>query len=63
MLNDAHITTGHGGRDRMLKHLKTKYENITYKDILIYLNICEPCLQKQKSQKKGIVVKLSLIHI
>nr|XP_024215912.1 KRAB-A domain-containing protein 2-like isoform X1 [Halyomorpha halys] len=57
VLNDAHITTGHGGRDRMVKHLKSKYKNITYKDILLFLSLCQPCLQKQKSQKKGIVAK------
>jgi len=57
VLNDAHITTGHGGRDRMIKNLKMKYKNITYKDILIFLSLCESCLQKQKNPKKGIVVK------
>lgn len=54
VLNDAHTTTGHGGRDRMVKHLKTKYKNITYKDILIFLSLCELCLQKQTSLKRGI---------
>lgn len=57
LLDDAHIITGHGGRDRMVKHLKSKYKNITYKDILIFLSLCDPCLQKQKCQKKGIIVK------
>ena len=29
IIQKAHIATGHGGRDRMLKHIKEKYANIT----------------------------------
>ena len=34
VIKHAHISTGHGGRDRMLKHLSLKYANIT-RDIMI----------------------------
>lgn len=53
VFNEAHIITCHGGRDRMVKYLKSKYQNITYKDVSIFLSLCEICLQKRKIQTKG----------
>ncbi|KAL4136213.1 hypothetical protein QTP88_007766 [Uroleucon formosanum] len=41
----------------MLFELDKKYKNITQADVKLYLNLCIPCQQKKKSQKKGIVVK------
>jgi hypothetical protein len=57
ILQSVHTSIGHGGRDRMLKECNHKYKNITRSDVEIFLNFCEPCQQKQKSAKKGIVVK------
>ncbi|CAK1589526.1 unnamed protein product [Parnassius mnemosyne] len=57
ILHEAHIQIGHGGRDRMMKEVGSHYKNITRKDIETYLELCEPCQQKQKNIKKGIVVK------
>ncbi|KAJ8720835.1 hypothetical protein PYW08_006300 [Mythimna loreyi] len=57
VLHDAHQSIGHGGRDRMLKELSTRYKNITRHDVELYLQLCEPCQQKQRGIKKGIVVK------
>lgn len=57
VLNEAHISTGHGGRDRMIQQLKGKFQNVTTKDILLFLSLCEPCVQKLKHKKKGLVVK------
>lgn len=57
VLNEAHISTGHGGRDRMIEQLKGKFQNVTTKDILLFLSLCEPCVQKLKHKKKGLVVK------
>lgn len=41
----------------MMKEVWSHYKNITRKDIETYLELCEPCQQKQKNIKKGIVVK------
>lgn len=41
----------------MLKELSTRYKNITRHDVELYLQLCEPCQQKQKVIKNGIVVK------
>ncbi|XP_022914010.2 KRAB-A domain-containing protein 2-like [Onthophagus taurus] len=57
VLHEAHIRIGHGGRDRMMKEVWSHYKNITRKDIETYIQLCEPCQQKQKGIKKGITVK------
>ncbi|XP_053545703.1 KRAB-A domain-containing protein 2 [Bombina bombina] len=57
ILYSTHLSIGHGGRDRMIKQLNTLYKNITQAQIKIFLDLCELCQQKQKSVKKGIVVK------
>lgn len=57
VLHETHQGIGHGGRDRMLKELSSRYKNITRHDVELYLQLCEPCQQKQKGIKKGIVVK------
>jgi Integrase zinc binding domain len=57
VLQTTHVSIGHGGRDRMIKELGNKYKNITRNDIETFLHFCEPCQQKQKGSKKGIVVK------
>lgn len=43
ILHDSHIAIGHGGRDRMVYELKTKYSNITKETIMIYLSLCMHC--------------------
>ena len=55
VIHDAHKDIGHGGRDRMLKELSQPYKNLTRHDIELYLQLCEPCQQKQK----GIKTELS----
>nr|XP_042896273.1 KRAB-A domain-containing protein 2-like [Parasteatoda tepidariorum] len=57
VLHEAHLSIGHGGRDRIMKELSTKYNNITRHDIELYIHLCEPSQKKQKGIKKGIVVK------
>lgn len=59
VLNDAHITTGHGGRDRMVRHLKSKYKNITYKDILIFLSLCDTCSDRSIVRAEGCVCNVN----
>ena len=57
VIHEAHIAVGHGGRTRMIKELNRKYKNVTVESIVTYLGLCEPCQKKQKTLKKGIVVK------
>lgn len=57
VLKNTHSSIGHGGRDRMIKKLSIKYKNIATSVIELFLSLCEPCQQKQKGIKKGIVVK------
>ncbi|KAH3811175.1 hypothetical protein DPMN_139581 [Dreissena polymorpha] len=37
----AHIATGHGGRDRMLKHFNVKYTNITKDSVELFKAYCQ----------------------
>uniref|UniRef100_A0A8C4SWK5 Integrase catalytic domain-containing protein n=1 Tax=Erpetoichthys calabaricus TaxID=27687 RepID=A0A8C4SWK5_ERPCA len=57
ILYSTHLSICHGGRDRRIKQLNTLYKNITQAQIKMFLDLCEPCQQKPKSVKKGIVVK------
>lgn len=57
ILKTTHESIGHGGRDRMISELSRKYKNITRCDVEVFLHLCEPCQQKQKGVKKGVVVK------
>ena len=58
IINNAHITTGHGGRDRMVKHLKDKYANITKDSVDLFKSYCLVCQEKRKRPKtQGVVVK------
>ena len=49
---DAHLTIGHGGRNRTIKETQTKYKNITTESIMLYLSLCVPCLKRPKVPKK-----------
>lgn len=56
IINKAHIETGHGGRDRMLKHLGQKYANIT-DAVELFKSYCCVCQEKKKRPKTtGVVV-------
>ena len=57
ILQTTHVSIEHGRRDQIIKELGNKYKNITRNDIETFLNFCEPCKQKQKGSKKGVVVK------
>ncbi|XP_050056256.1 KRAB-A domain-containing protein 2-like [Aphis gossypii] len=57
IIHDAHIKTGHGRRTRVISELQTKYKNITYESVTLFLSLCVQCQRKQKVPKKGIVVK------
>ncbi|KAK6186627.1 hypothetical protein SNE40_005916 [Patella caerulea] len=58
IIQKAHIATGHGGRDKMMKELSKKYANITQEAVTIFKSSCVPCQQKKKrTTTKGVVVK------
>ena len=50
---DAHLAIGHGGRNRMIKEIQTKYKNITTESIKFVRSLP----QKIESSKKGLVIK------
>ncbi|XP_030765291.1 KRAB-A domain-containing protein 2-like [Sitophilus oryzae] len=62
ILQEVHTSTGHGGRDRMMKKTKEKYKNIVRTEVLLFINLCVSCQTKQKRQKKGIVSKPTIFN-
>ena len=54
----AHLNTGHGGRDKMLKEVNKKYANVTRHTLNLFKQMCEECqLKKRKIASKGLVVE------
>jgi len=57
ILQEVHLSIGHGGRNRMKYEINMKFKNITRKSIMLYLNNCHSCQKKGSKAKKGLVVK------
>ena len=58
IIKRAHIATGHGGRDRMIKELQRKYANISTKAVEHFKSLCVECQKKRKRpMTKGVVVR------
>jgi hypothetical protein len=57
ILEKTHKETGHGNRDRMIKHLNNGYANNSRDCIELFLSLCENCNMKKKHISKGVVVK------
>jgi len=58
IIKRAHISCGHGGRDKMMKAISTKYANITREVLELYKSLCMECAKKRKrATTKGVVVK------
>jgi hypothetical protein len=54
----SHISTGHGGRDKMSKELSTRYANVTREAVELFKTLCVECLKKRKRMAvKGVVVR------
>lgn len=49
IIKRAHIATGHGGRDRMTKHLTDKYANITRDALKLFKSFCAVCQEKKQA--------------
>ena len=58
IIKRAHTTTGHGGRDRMMKELAKKYANITEHSVAIFKSLF---IERQRKRKRpttqGVVVR------
>jgi hypothetical protein len=39
----AHLNTGHGGREKMLKEVNKKYANVTRDVLNLFKEMCEEC--------------------
>ena len=58
MVKRAHIATGHGGRDIMIKEVNKKYANIPREVLGIYKSYCQECQKKRKRPRtQGVVVQ------
>jgi hypothetical protein len=61
VIKRAHIATGHGARDRMLKELGKKYANVTRDSIELFKSMCIDCQRKRvRPMTKGVVVRPNL---
>ena len=58
IIKKAHVASGHGGRDRMIKVLSVKYANIFRDDVELFKSMCLECQKKRKRpMSKGVVVR------
>ena len=58
IIKRAHISTGHSGRDRMVKELSKKYVNVTREAVELFKSLCVDCQWKRKRPTtKGVVVQ------
>jgi hypothetical protein len=58
IIKRGHVSTGHGGRDKMIKHLTEKYASITRDVVELYKSLCIECAKKRKRPAiKGVVVR------
>ena len=59
IISKAHITSGHGGCERMLKHFGQKYANITTDVVELFKSYLVVCQEKRKCPKTTVVVVYS----
>lgn len=62
IIHNSHLSTGHGGRKKMLKDLNEKYKNVTVESIILYLSLCKACQQNTKGKRKSVVGKSILAN-
>lgn len=55
-IEEQHIATGHGGRDKILHNLK-KECNIPRMAVEVYVELCKTCNMKKTHKNAGLVVK------
>ena len=52
IIHEAHLSTGHGGRNRIQNEVQIKYKNVTAEYIMIYLRLYVSCLKKGQVPQK-----------
>lgn len=57
VINEIHVSSGHGGRNRTKYDANEKYANITKEAIMVYLPLCAVCQKKSSNKRKGLVSK------
>ncbi|XP_014231687.1 KRAB-A domain-containing protein 2-like [Trichogramma pretiosum] len=62
LLQKAHVSTGHGARDRLLKETSMKYANVTRELVNLFLSMCQSCQQKKIKRRRGLVSKPILLE-
>ena len=54
VIQRAHVATGHGGRDRMMKYFGTKYANITREAVELFKSFCSVSAEmKETNDQRG----------
>lgn len=53
---DAHLKTGHGGRDKIL-HYAEKQWVLTKGACSLFVSLCKTCSRKKTAPKAGVVIK------
>ena len=61
VIKRAHIATGHGGRDRMVKEIGKKYVNVTRDAIELFKSYCYKCQKKHRRPRTKEVVVRSIL--
>ena len=55
-LLEAHMQTGHGGREKMLYYAKSKWK-VPKPTSHLFFACCKNCNRKQAAPKKGVIVE------
>ena len=56
-IHAVHLSSGHTGRDKLLHDLSSKFFNVGYRLVSMYLATCMACDEKRKRPRKSVVVK------
>ena len=56
VIHEAHLISGHAGRDKLCAILKQDFWNVTYDLIKMYLSTCQQCEEKRPRPRKHLVV-------
>ena len=57
VINEIHLSTGHGARDVMYHKVKDLYANVTREILQLFTNLCKNCQLKKRKVRKSLVVK------
>src|SRR5688572_22378367 len=58
IIKRVHLSTGHGGKDKMLKIISVTYANVIREVVELFKSLYTECMKKRKRKcVKGVVVK------